>query len=262
LDGYDNNNEIISALLKGGRQMLFQYKDFIIFEVFTVEKNWTNKQKNQTPLLELLREYNFEKLQTLLEQNQSALFSLIKEQKDFRNSDHFRNVEIRFAQYGTTYTRSSFILSFVLQLLFDGITDDCMMKANIFTNLFKCLTDKGIHGAEEQEYAKYIAPDDLREQIDEDQSMLYLALRMYFREEVGQLFSQHDIYDKNQRYDLLADKTTKDGWLTGIESMKDKISQVQYNTVHKIISDRLQCRPITEATSTNARPIRNLASSK
>ena len=197
-----------------------------------------------------------------MEDTQPKLFSFIKEEKDFRNSNHFHNVEIRFAEYGTTYTGSSFILSFVLQLLFDSITDECILNGNIFTNLFKCITVKGIHAIEEQEYAKYIAPDDLKAQVNEDQSMLYLALRMYFRHEIEELFSQHGIPDKNQRYDILANQITKDGWLNGIQSIKDKIPEIKYNAVYEIISERLQNLSITETIPTIAQSIPNLTAGK
>ncbi|CAF0789667.1 unnamed protein product [Adineta ricciae] len=253
-DGRDKDR-VLSAIIKGGRQVFCRYGLWIEPDVLNTEKNWTKGEKPESRLLLLLKEYYFIQLQMLLEQSAPNLFRLIKEQKDSQNCDHFSVVQTRFAEYGTNYINSSFVLSFVLQLLFEGITDEDVINGNIFARLFKSVTENGIHGAEEEAYKNYIAPVDLKEQIDDEQSMLTLALQMYFYEEIQHLFHQNNIFDKNQRCKHLADNVTKNGWLKGIEWIIDKIPQAQYKILRQDISQRLQPLSITEPPAIIVHPV-------
>ncbi|CAF0857758.1 unnamed protein product [Adineta ricciae] len=248
-------DQVLSAILKGGRQVFCGYGVWGKSEVLDTEKNWTKGEQSESRLLLLLKEYYFIQLQMLLEQSAPKLFRLIKEQKDSQNCDHFSVVQTRFAEYGTNYTGSSFVLSFVLQLLFEGITDEDVINGTIFARLFKSVTENGIHGAEEKEFKDYVACADLKSQIADEQSMLYLTLRMYFYAEIQHLFSQRYISNRNQRYELLADSVTKNGWLKGIEAISDIIPPAQYNILHQDISQRLRSLSITESPAIIVEPV-------
>ncbi|CAF1230303.1 unnamed protein product [Didymodactylos carnosus] len=153
----------------------------------------------------------------------------------------------RIAEYGTTYTKSESLLSIILQMLFDGIDDECLMNTNTFNDLWNFITNEGIESI--TRFSKYIAEDDLEYQINDDESPLYLALQLYNKEQVCQLFKQHKIADKDRLYDTAADKITRGGWLSGMQSVNRKIAPTKYTLLLKSISQFVQ---ITDSPSVHA----------
>lgn len=247
--GDSKRDEITSKLLINGRQALFQYEDYVAPELYSVEKNYTKGQAD-TPLLKLLKENVYENLKTALESIQPALFALIKQEKN-KDSSHFGAIERRFAEYGTQYTTSSssFVLSFVLQLLFDGVKDDCEETRIVFSKLFECVTNEGIQGT--KKFEEYIAKDDLDDQLNDNQSLLFLTLQMYYNEEVKRLFSEHDIPNKNNLYNLVAQNNANSGWNATIELelVRNKIAKNKYRDIYAAISKKLQQSTVVEPSN-------------
>ena len=102
------------------------------------------------------------------------------------------------------------------------------------------MTNEGIQGI--KEFKQYIAKDDLDEQLNDDQSLLHSALRMYYREEVKELFSNYSIDNKNNLYNLVADNIARHGWIgtLQLESVKNKIPLIRYKDIHTLISMKIQ----------------------
>jgi hypothetical protein len=238
LNGNPKKDEIISALVNNGRQKLFQYEEYLIPEIFSIERNYIKGQAD-TPLLEILKEHIYEKLKNVLGQNSLTLSAQIEREKE-KNACRFGVIQRRFAEYSTSYTKSSFVLYFVLQLLFNGVKDDFKETTVIFDKLFECVTNEGIQRI--KEFKQYIAKDDLDEQLNDDRSLLHSALRMYYREEVKELFSNYSIDDKNNLYNLVADNIPRHGWIATIEleSVKNKIAPIMYQDIHTLISKKTQ----------------------
>ena len=237
-----NNNfqrdVIVSALLNHGRQALFQFEDDLIPKLFFIEKNYTREQPD-TPLLQLLKEYVYENLRNALEQKHSALFSLIKKEKQ-RNPSQFSVIERRLAEHGTSYKALSLVLFFVLQYLFTGIVDDRQEDRDISRQLFGLVVNEGNRIL--KNFEKYIAKDDLHTQLNNNQSLLNCTLRMFFGEEVKRLFNEHGISNTGNLYDLTVDNIIERGWIATIklQQFQDKIPRVKYDDLCGAIRTRIE----------------------
>ena len=144
----------------------------------------------------------------------------------YENNDHYELVLQRTAEYGTTYTKSSSILAIILQLLFQGIDDDCLKNKAVFFNLWSSVTSEGLEAC--HDFADYIAEDDLKQQLDDPVSPLFQALRIYYDEKLPELFKKHNISDTKDLYNVVIENAAKSGWLVGIEAVKGKIPPVKY----------------------------------
>ncbi|CAF1508691.1 unnamed protein product [Rotaria sordida] len=242
LECNDKKGQIISDLLMNGRQAVNKYPEDIIPEILSQEEEYS--ATGESPLLKLIKQHITETWEALLV-NQPTVMSFINGVKK-ENSIHFDNVLTRTAEYGSVYTKASSILSLVLQLLSESIDDECFTKTNTFVELWNSITIQGIHGIERA--SRDIPEEELNEQISNKKSPLYLALRMYFEEEIQQLFSKVKIPNRhNTLYDLAIDNVTEHGWLEGIKSINKKITQTHYNlltkSIESLIETQLSTRP-------------------
>ncbi|CAF4176568.1 unnamed protein product, partial [Rotaria sordida] len=240
LDFDEQRNEIISDILRNGRQVLVKYQSVLIPEVYSAEINNFNDDSitatahlsEVTPLLKLIKQYVYQRWETACA-NEPTVWEFINKLKA-ENNDHFEAVLRRTAEYGTTYTKSSSILAVVLQLLFQGIDDDCLRNESVFVNLWNSVTSGGLH--ECNNFATYIPEDDLKEQLHDPDSPLFLALRMYYHEKIPHLFKEYKIPNSKQNlHKLAADNVTQNGWLAGIQSVKGKIPPVKYEPLLQAI---------------------------
>ncbi|CAF0919988.1 unnamed protein product [Didymodactylos carnosus] len=230
LECNDKREEIISDLLINGRQTLYKYQGDLIPEVLQQEDDYL--AQNNSPLLKLLKQHATETWETLLSK-QPIIMSFINDVKN-QNPEHFDNVLTRISEYGTTYTRSSSILSVVVQLLSESIDDECLMKTNDFNELWNTITIKGVKSM--IRFAQHIPEEELEAQINNKTSPLYLSLRMYYDDEIKKLFSKCKIPNRqNTLYDLAIDAITEKGWIEGIESIRKKVTGTHYNMVYKEI---------------------------
>ena len=231
-------DEIISALLKNGRQALFQYEDDLIPKVFSVEQNYVQGQPD-TPLLKLLQEHVRKTFETTLTESCSELRPLIQREKE-RNAVQFMAVERRLAEHFTPYTNASFVLFFVLQYLFDGVDYINEDATDIFKRLLEDVTREGIEGT--KKFEQYIAKDDLDNQLNNNQSLLYSTLRIYFEGEVRKMLVQYKISCTPDACQFLVENIAREGWIAALEaqSFKTKISPNQYTKLREIIQQEQQ----------------------
>ena len=244
LNGNPQKDHIISVLFNDGRQALFQFEDDLIPDLFLIEKNYTRGQPD-TPLLRLLSEHVYENLKSTLEQSYPELYSVIQLEKQ-RNTAQFNAITRRIAEYGTSYKTSSFALFFILQLLFDGIIDDCQESRDVSRQLFERMIKEGIESV--KDFEKYIASDELKEQRTNDQSLLKCTLRMYFTEEVNKLFSEHNILDTRNLYDQVTNDIIKYGWIAAIESqsIQARIAPSKYNNLCVAVNERIRGKVVEQ----------------
>ncbi|UJR18637.1 hypothetical protein I4U23_005545 [Adineta vaga] len=241
----EEKDQIISDVLTNGRQALVKYQGVLIPEVYSAEIDnsadrhsiLTSELTKESPLLKVIKQYVGEQWEAAC-LSQPKIWEFMATVKN-ENSDHFEAVLQHTAEYGSTYTQSSSILAVVLQMLFCGIDDHCLKNESVFTNLWRCITNEGLQAC--HKFSQYISQDDLNEQLNDPQSALFLALRIYYFEKIPQLFKQHKIPDsKNQLYKLAAENVTKMGWLAGIESVKARIQPVRYNPLFEAVKAMIE----------------------
>ncbi|CAF3087071.1 unnamed protein product [Rotaria sp. Silwood2] len=235
LEDNDKKDEIISDLLTNGRQALYKHQKDIIPELLSQEKEY--KVEDGSSLLKIIKQYITETWERLLV-NQPTIISFISDTKK-ENSIHFDNVLTRIAEYGSNHANASFILSFVLQLLSESIDDECFLKTNTYKELWNSITIQGIQGIKTA--SRHVPAEELEQHINNKKSPVYLALRMYYEEEIKILFGKLKIPNrKNTLYDLASDTITENGWLQGIQSIKAKITETHYDMLTKSIESRIQ----------------------
>ena len=232
LESAEEKDHIVADVLENGRQALVKYENVLVPDVYSGEINKSNKNSTvtadtsseETPLLKLLKQYVYQQWEMTCK-DQPILWLFINKVKD-ENNDHYELILRRTAEYGTTYTKSSSILAIVLQLLFQGIDDDCLTNKDVFSKLWSSVTDEGLKAC--NNFADYIAEDDLKQQLDDPVSPLFQALRTYYDEKLPELFKKHSISDTKDLYNIAIDNVTKSGWLVGVEAVKGKIPPVKY----------------------------------
>ncbi|CAF3360653.1 unnamed protein product, partial [Rotaria sp. Silwood2] len=239
LQDTEEKEQIINDVLKNGRQALVKYERILIPEIYSVEINKSIDDQSavvqtliqRTDLSELIKQHVYQRWKTAC-LNQPKIWEFIVKMKD-ENKEHFESVLQHTADYDSTYTKSSSILAVILQILFHGIDNESFTKT-IFIDLWNSVTNKGIQGC--KDFTQYISEDDLNEQLADCDSPLFLALRIYYYEQLSELFKQNKIPDTRNLYSLAADNVTKKGWLNGIESVKNKIPLVKYEALLKEIA--------------------------
>lgn len=249
LESVEEKDQLVADVLRDGRQVLVKYENILIPDIYLAEINNFDASE-ETPLLKLLKQYIYQQWETACK-DQPIIWSFINKVKD-ENNDHFELVLRHAAEYSTTYTNSSSILAIILQLLFQGIDDDCLKNKAVFSNLWSSITSQGLKAC--QDFGDYIAEDDLNQQLDDPASPLFQALRMFYEEKLPELFKKHGISDTKGLYNVGIDNVTKSGWLTGVEAVKGKIPPVKYK---QLLADITSSLPQTsnEATSDEETPI-------
>lgn len=250
MDGNPQKDQILPSVLNNGRRALFQFEQDLIPELFAIEKDYTRGQ-HDTPLLRILSEHVDDILASILEQTYPQLYSSIQAEKQ-RNTAQFNAIVRRIAEYGTPYKASSFALFFILQYLFDGITDDCEKSRDVSRQLFERVTKEGIESV--KEFDKYIAKGDLDMQLNNDQSLLQCTLRMYFGEEVKRLFNEHGILKTNEFYGQVTNDIIKHGWIVAIESrsIRDGIASNKYSNLCAAVNERIGRTIVTQQLDNSA----------
>ncbi|CAF1267475.1 unnamed protein product [Rotaria sp. Silwood1] len=218
-------DQIISDLLRNGRQALFKYRNEVPSEIFSAEQNYSTSEED-TLLMRLIKQSHWETWEIYL-LNHQIILSYINKVKE-ENLDHFNSVLTRIAEYGIPCTTSSsIILCVVLLMLFESIEDECLIKSQTFSDLWNYITREGIQSI--KTFSDFIAEEERENQITDEQSPLYLALRIYNEEEIPKLLKQYRIADTRNVYSLAADNVTKNGLLKGIESVQKKIPKKKYD---------------------------------
>ncbi|CAF4385621.1 unnamed protein product, partial [Rotaria sordida] len=101
-----------------------------------------------------------------------------------------------------------------------------LQEKNLFDDLWLTITNDGLKSI--IEYSKYIASEIINELINEKQSILFQALREYYRQELFRLFQQNNIADKENLCDLALDNIVEYGWIDGIKAIEDTIAPKKF----------------------------------
>jgi hypothetical protein len=245
LENSQNKDQIVNDLLQNGRQTLVLHQQCIIPQIYTQAMVGNNGQ-----LLNLLKHHFQQQWETQYCSSNEWFIPFLKQYQNEENHDLYENVLTRTAEYGNKYMKNCPVLSIVLQLLFNGIDDNCLETTNIFDDLWFTITNEGIKSIEN--YCNYIDKDIMNEQINNKQSVLFQAVRRYYRTELFLLFTLRNIEDKENIYDLALDSVAEHGWLTGIEAIRDKIISVKaYTALLQDIQLLLEIRKITSCVEDN-----------
>jgi hypothetical protein len=223
LDISNKKDEILKNLLENGQQALKNYKDYLIPDVYTEVMNGNDNQ-----LMKYLKNY-FEQ-QWKIEYNSNQWFiQFLNESKSNDNRHLYEQVLIRTAKYGNKFIKKCPILSISLQILFEGIDDKCLEKTNIFDELWFTITSDGLKSI--RKYSEYIFQDVMNEQINNKQSILFQALRQYYRQELFQLFEQCNIRDRQNLYETALDHVAELGWKNGLKAIENRVIPINFKSL-------------------------------
>jgi hypothetical protein len=223
LDVSNKKEEILKNLLENGQQSLKNYKDYLIPDVYTEVMNGNDNQ-----LMKYLKNY-FEQ-QWKIEYNSNQWFiQFLNESKSNDNRHLYEQVLIRTAKYGNKFMKKCPILSISLQILFEGIDDKCLEKTNIFDELWFTITSDGLKSI--RKYSEYIFQDVMNEQINNKQSILFQALRQYYRQELFQLFEQCNIRDRQNLYETALDHVAELGWKNGLKAIENRVIPINFKSL-------------------------------
>jgi hypothetical protein len=223
LDISNKKDEILKNLLENGQQALKNYKDYLIPDVYTEVMNGNDNQ-----LMKYLKNY-FEQ-QWKIEYNSNQWFiQFLNESKSNDNRHLYEQVLIRTAKYGNKFMKKCPILSISLQILFEGIDDKCLEKTNIFDELWFTITSDGLKSI--RKYSEYIFQDVMNEQINNKQSILFQALRQYYRQELFQLFEQCNIRDRQNLYETALDHVAELGWKNGLKAIENRVIPINFKSL-------------------------------
>ncbi|CAF1473895.1 unnamed protein product, partial [Rotaria sordida] len=219
-DDDENKDKIINDLLKNGRQSLINYQKDIKPKIYREQMNG-----NDNELMTLLKKYFEQKWEVEYGSSNAWFIAYLKQCKNNDNVT-YENVLTRTAEYGNKYMKNCPILSIILQILLKDIDNKCLQEKNLFDDLWLTITNDGLKSI--IEYSKYIASEIINELINEKQSILFQALREYYRQELFRLFQQNNIADKENLCDLALDNIVEYGWIDGIKAIEDTIAPKKF----------------------------------
>jgi hypothetical protein len=230
LQNCSNKEDIITNLVTHGRQSISEYKTVL-------SPNVLSDAAINEELLNLLKKNVIETWETIL-LSQPEIKRFYDEMKT-KNPDVFSKMVERVAENGNKHREnSSQILFLVLQLSFPYIVH----IPNLLDRLWCSMTTAGIESLKNS--SQYINLDELGVHLnyEQNETPLYLALRVYYKVEIAELFQKHNIFDNNYLYDLAADAFTKTGWISGIETIKSKIALFLYDPLFQSILNEMETR--------------------
>ena len=209
LDDNDQKDQILDDLLNNGRQSLIAYKDDIIPKIY---KEFMDN--NDSTLMILLKKNIDQSFKTKYGTNNEWFITFLAECQDGENREIYDRVLTRTVDYGSLYMKDCPPLSFILQLLFEGLDDDCMNESEVFDDLWLTITNDGLQSI--TKYSDYIIKNVINEQL-KNQSTLFLALKEYYREKVCTTLKDCKISEKRNLYDLALDDVVENGWLSDVK---------------------------------------------
>ncbi|CAF2366764.1 unnamed protein product [Rotaria sp. Silwood2] len=210
LEEYKIKDTIINDLLENGRQSLSKYEKYILPDIYEASINEIHGN-----LIKSLKKYFEQQWEVKYGSSNQWFILFLKEYKDGVNYD---SVLKRTAEYGNKYLKDCPILSIVLQLLFEGIDDTCMDETNVFNDLWCTITNNGL---------KSIA----NFSDNKKRSVLFQALREYYRPKLFKLLEKSQVKDKDNLYELALDNVVEYGWLQGLQAVRKRIIPIFFETL-------------------------------
>ncbi|CAF2098780.1 unnamed protein product [Rotaria magnacalcarata] len=220
LEDDESKDEIVHDLMENGRQSLSKYEDDLLPGIYTAAIN-----ENDGDFMKSLK-YYFEQQWKVQYGSNEWFILFLKKHKDSQN---YQCVMNRAAEYGNKYMKNCPILSIVLQLVFEGIDDQCLTELNVFNDLWLTITNDGLKSIEK--YSDYVAKDLLDTIIEKKQLVLFQALREYYRPQLFQLLKESKINNTDNLYEFALDNVAEYGWLTGLQKLQNKIVPKYFKTL-------------------------------
>lgn len=234
LNDNEQKDEIVKKLLESGRQSLLEYKDDFTPKMYSAAMNG-----NDNALMNSLKKYFEQQWKVQYSSNESFIKFLRQSQDD----EHYQCVLNRAAQYGNQVMKNCPILSIALQLLFDGIDDQCFTESNVFNDLWHTIINDGLNSI--RKYSDYITKASLDKIIKKEQLVLFQALREFYRPELFKLLKETSIKDKENLYELVLDNVAENGWLQGIQASQNNIIPRYFKMLLEKISSQKQQQTTT-----------------
>ncbi|CAF2893515.1 unnamed protein product [Rotaria sp. Silwood2] len=213
LDGHERKDQIINELLENGRQSLTKFEEDIAPKIYL-----TAMKGNDNELLKSLKNYFEQQWKVQYGSSNKWFVSFLRQ---YQKDDNYECVLNRTAEYGNKYMKTCPTLSIVVQILFDGLSDQHFNESNEFNELWLTITNNGLKSIEK--YSEYIAPLVLNKLLNKEHVVLFLALREFYRPELFELLQETNIRDRDNLYESVLDNVAEHGWLTGLEASRDNI---------------------------------------
>jgi hypothetical protein len=244
LDDSDQSKEIADKSITDGRQALRNYEQDFSPRIFRDEVNAIDSE-----LLKLLKLY----VEQQWYKSTPQWFQKYLQEQKINSSHIYDHILIRVADYGSKFIKGNTLLSLTIQFLFE-FDNTRNLKTPTFDEIWETLITNGRQGIEK--YADDIAPKILKEQLENDQSSLYLALQDYYSVPLKNLFEHHEVNIKPNIIKIALSCVTDDGWWKGLHDQKvqDEIAKTKFKKLIEKLNDYLSKSrlPISADASSNS----------
>jgi hypothetical protein len=204
LDDSTDSENLARQLMIKGRQVLRDHQRDVSKKIFEKQMN-----TNQSELLDILKAYVEHQWKETISEQWFHQF-LGRQPPAIYNQ-----VVARTAEYGSTYIKDNRLLSLTIQFLFQ-YDNEKMSKDNLFDKIWNTLISEGRHGI--QHYKDDLATKLLKEQLENNESPLYLALKDYYRAPLQKFFNQKEINIHNdETFQITLDSVADRGWSLGLK---------------------------------------------
>ncbi|CAF3905205.1 unnamed protein product [Rotaria sp. Silwood1] len=148
-------------------------------------------------------------------------FHKFLQQQALEKSTIYDQIVTRTATYGSSYMKDDTLLSLTIQFLCE-FDEETMKKGDVFNQIWNTLINEGRQGI--QCYKNEILGELLKEQLENEQSPLYLALRGYFHQPLENLFKDKEVnIVKDDILEIALDCVANHGWWLGLHH--DKVTK-------------------------------------
>lgn len=231
LDNTDSSEMIARQLTIGGRQSLREYEQNISREVFERQM-----KSNDSELLEILKTYVEQEWKQKIAEKWFQDF--LTQQKE-ESSSLYNDILTIFAEHGSTYIKDNALLGLTIMFLFE-FDDEKIIENDLFNEIQNKLISEGRHGI--KHYEKYISSKVLNEQLKNNESPLFLALKDCYRPPLKQFFANKEVKISNEKIlEEALDSIANHGWWHGLhnEKVTQLIPEIKYTKLTELLKQYL-----------------------
>jgi hypothetical protein len=249
LDDSTESEMIATQLMFGGRQALYGYEQDIPHNVFQKQMHSTESE-----LLAVLKSYVEQQWKQMITEE---WFQVFIRQQMAESPDRYDQILTRTADYRSKFIKDNALLSLTIQFLFE-LNDPIIQTGQLFDKIWGTLISEGRQGI--KQYKNYIAPRVLKEQLENGQSVLYLALCDYFRQPLNDLFKQKEVnITEPELHKVALDCVANCGWWNGLhdEKVSDSLSPNKFKILIRKLTEYLKCQklPIPNQSPPDGYPV-------
>ncbi|CAF4397397.1 unnamed protein product [Rotaria sp. Silwood2] len=237
LDDSIDSEIIAKQLMIKGRQALRDFEQDVSRNIF--KKQMTNEQSE---LLEIVKAYVKQQWKEMITEE---WFLKFLRQQTLESTVVYDEILTRTAEYGSKFIKDNLLLSLTLQFLFE-FDNETMDNDDLFNQIWNTLITEGRQGI--QHYKEYISAKVLNEQLENDQSPLYLALRDYFERPLKNLFKQKEVSISNpETLRTALDCVARSGWSNGLhdEKVTDSIAPKKFKILIGKLTEYLKSQGLS-----------------